>query len=87
MSELTQLRLKEKLSYCRDTGLFTRIYKNSNKGVKNIGGTKTKAGYIQICVDKKLYLAHRLAWLYEYGVFPEKQIDHINGVKDEKQNI
>ena len=28
--------------------------------------------------DGKLYLAHRLAWLYVHGSFPEHHIDHIN---------
>lgn len=32
-------------------------------------------------MDYKLYQAHRLAWLYVYGRFPNGQLDHKNGNK------
>lgn len=35
--------------------------------------------YIAIGVQKRVYRAHRLAWLYVYGQWPDRQIDHING--------
>jgi hypothetical protein len=41
---------------------------------KNTGRT-----YRYIHSDKKLYLAHRLAWFMYYGTWPANQIDHING--------
>jgi len=72
-------RLKELYSYDKDSGVFTRnitVHYNAKAG--DIAGTKTKAGYLLISVDGKQYLAHRLAWLYEYGEFPDDSIDHIN---------
>jgi hypothetical protein len=38
-----------------------------------------KLGYVSIGVDAKRYLAHRLAWLFVYGKWPDKHIDHIDG--------
>lgn len=51
----------------------------SGKIAGSIKTNKDGYRYLQITINKKLYLAHRLAWLYVYGVWPKNQIDHING--------
>ena len=83
---ITQKRLKELLSYDKNTGIFVWIKNsNSNNSSKNrLGKTAgcNSAGYKLILIDKRLYKAHRLAWLYEHGVFPEEDIDHVDGTKD-----
>lgn len=42
-------------------------------------GCISNTGHVHICIDRVEYLAHRLAWLYEHGEWPDKNIDHING--------
>ncbi|WP_161594461.1 HNH endonuclease [Pantoea agglomerans] len=48
------------------------------KGKK--AGTHNKAnGYVTLNIRRKNYLAHRIAWLYMTGSFPNGDIDHIDG--------
>ena len=46
-------------------------------------GTALSSGYVQIMVDGEKYLAHRLAWFYETGLWPNEQIDHQNTDKSD----
>jgi len=83
---LTQSRLKEVLSYDPETGKFVRKVSRSNSvKVGSVAGTLSPLGYTQIRVDGKRYLAHRLAWLYTHGYFPENQIDHLNGIRNDNR--
>ena len=74
--------LKEYLSYDPESGAFTWI-KSPCYHIKNgrIANSRDKKGYIQIMLKGRYFLAHRLAWLFYYGLMPKDCIDHINGVK------
>ena len=82
-SNLTQLRLKELFSYDPNTGVFKRYRRLGPK--KDVAGHIATKGHRQIMIDSKLYMAHRLAWLYVHGYFPETLIDHINRNPDDNR--
>ena len=83
---LTQEYLKTRVSYCPETGLFhwkASGFKRKEDATR-LGGcvcscTNT-AGYVVIRLDGKLYLAHRLAFLYMEGKMPEF-VDHDDRVR------
>jgi hypothetical protein len=76
---ITQQRLQELLSYDPEMGLFINLTQRSNRiKTGSVAGHKRQDGYIKIMLDGKLYLAHRLAWLYIYGEFPKKGLDHVD---------
>lgn len=73
-------RLKELFSYDPETGLWERRITTTwavSKGP--VPPSKNKDGYVLFKVDYRKYAAHRLAWFYFYGRWPNGVIDHING--------
>lgn len=75
---ITQELLKEKLFYDPETGFFTHRKKTIRRQAGDIAGRNVH-GYWKVGINKKEYPAHRLAWLYVYGYWPNNLIDHING--------
>jgi hypothetical protein len=87
---LTQARLKELLHYNPDTGRFTWLQPCNRFSQVRSGdpaGTLHKRGYIHIKVEGQSYKAHRLAWLYVHGRWPEPAIDHINRIKNDNRIV
>jgi hypothetical protein len=71
------------LSYDSETGIFTwRTRPSNNMQAGDIAGSVVGGGYRQIRVNGRMMLAHRLAWLYVYGVNPSGEIDHIDGARE-----
>jgi hypothetical protein len=69
------------VQYNPETGVFR--WKQSRGPVRKgqIAGS-INHGYRRIKIKDKTYSAHRLAWYMVHGEWPENEIDHIDGNKD-----
>ncbi|WP_457659611.1 HNH endonuclease [Sinorhizobium medicae] len=83
--QLTQEELKAELHYDPESGKFTRRTARGNRAAGIVVGTDDGQGYLKIQVLGHRHKAHRLAWLYVHGRFPENEIDHINGIKSDNR--
>lgn len=76
---LTLDRLKEVLAYDPETGIFRwTVTRNNYVRKDQIAGAINHQGYVVIKVDGVSYQAHRLAWLFVKGKWPEGVLDHID---------
>jgi HNH endonuclease len=94
---LSKKYLDECLNYSPETGIFTwevrpvEHFKNlhgqkifntqfSNTEAGSVGGN----GYISFKLGGYSYYAHRIAWFYIHGLWPD-QIDHKNGIRSDNR--
>ena len=83
-SEITQELLKEHFEY-RDGHLWWAKPTAKRVRVGQQFGSCYNTGYMVGGLKGKIYLEHRLIWLYHYGVWPKGHIDHINGARDDNR--
>lgn len=84
--ELTAEYLRSILNYDPATGVFTwKVRTANNVKAGDIAGSLDGDGYLLIGVQSRVHSAHRLAWLYVYGTWPEDQIDHINRIRTDNR--
>ena len=82
MKDLTAETLRGLLDYDPETGEFRwRVSRGNRIKVGAAAGTVSSNGYVVIRINGMLFKAHRLAWLYTHGMWPDHQIDHINSDK------
>lgn len=66
-------------TYNKESGL---LYRNGkSEPLRRINDND----YIDVCIKSKTYRAHRIIWMYVYGVWPDGFIDHINGNKSDNR--
>jgi hypothetical protein len=77
-------RIIELLTYDTQEGIFRwrkippSLSKKARREAGSMSNQRRKNPYLSITIDKKSYLAHRLAYLYINGSLPDI-VDHING--------
>lgn len=76
---LSQTQLKKYLSYDSTTGIFKWHKSGTGRKPNLSAGCIEPNGYISLILFYNKFMAHRLAWLYVYGKFPKKFIDHVDG--------
>lgn len=83
--KLTHERLIDVICYDEKTGIFTwkKPSKNGPARPGSLAGNR-KRDYASVTIDTEAFRAHRLAWFYVYGVWPD-YIDHINGIKTDNR--
>ena len=97
-TDITYERVRELFNYNPATGdLIRRVDKRSGRGSKEgggrihcragdiVGSINGTTGYKVVRVDMVIYFVHRLIWLWQYGYFPENDIDHINRDKTDNR--
>ena len=84
-NNLTTERLLQLLIYKPETGIFTHRVPRCYVKAGTPAGSLKPSGYIRVSIDGRMYQAHRLAWFYVHGEFPESDIDHINGVRNDNR--
>lgn len=86
-TDLAVERLKELLHYDPVVGIFIRKSTTNHNGaaVGDIAGFVDKDGYVRIGIDGFGYPAHRLAWLYMTGTFPDGDVDHKNNIRTDNR--
>lgn len=77
-------QLRRNFNYDPETGLFTRIRASGGAKIGDVPRAGSE-GYVRIRLGGKTFGAHRLAWLWVYGELPDRDLDHINGIKSDNR--
>ena len=76
------------LNYDPVTGIFKHKVDGHKRKAGAVAGRLDTKGYVRIRLfGGQEFKAHRLAWLMIYGVWPEAEIDHINGCPSDNRII
>jgi hypothetical protein len=74
---LTQERVKELFDY-KDGDLYWKIDVAKNIKAGRKAGVFDNFKYVLITINRKIYKAHHIVWIFHYGYKP-KMLDHIDG--------
>ena len=85
---MNELLIRQAFSYDSGSGVITRkIDSNHRWRAGTIVGSHDHYGYLELRFGDARYKAHRLAWFLYHGEWPNDDIDHINGVRDDNRIV
>ena len=84
-SRPTQAELRHYFDYLPETGQLRWRVRRGPALPGFITGRKDGGGYYQTGVHGRLYRVHILIWVWHYGTWPVKWLDHINRIRDDNR--
>lgn len=75
------------LTYDPETGLLRHKANGHKRKAGDVVGRLDTKGYVRVRLLGYEFKAHRLAWLLTYKVWPENEIDHINGCPSDNRIV
>ena len=83
---ITYEEASEAFNYDSKTGIITnKVNRGTRAKVGEESGWKTERGYLRLHISGSTYMTHKIAWLLHHGEWPEQDIDHINGIRDDNR--
>lgn len=80
--------MQQWLDYEPETGIFRwKRARAIRTKVGAVAGRRDPRGYIRLPFNYTNYMAHRVAWAFTHGVWPQYGIDHINGEKADNRIV
>lgn len=79
LADLSAHEVRRLLNYDPRTGFFTRAVRSGKAHVGKRAGCANASGHLQISINSRLYMAHRLAFVWMTGCWPTMFIDHRDG--------
>lgn len=86
-SSVTAEQVRELFDYSPVTGLLRYRKDGAGRGGHNqvagaVAGTTADDGYVVVHIKSKVFLAHRVIWLWMTGEWPQEQVDHENRLRN-----
>ncbi|MBZ3666616.1 HNH endonuclease signature motif containing protein [Pseudomonas monteilii] len=69
----------------QDGKLVNLVRRGSRAMPGMFAGSPNSDGYLRVKINNVAFRVHRVIWLITYGEWPEGQIDHVNGVRDDNR--
>jgi len=75
---LTQERVRELFDYREDGVLVWKVRPSNNTQAGDVAGVMGSKGYWLLKINRRMYYAHRIVFLWHHGYIPEHDTDHID---------